>query len=123
MRSENGFAVWDVGEPGEAEAGAVEPVVSTESLHCVERLDRVGWATVVMAAGAFAKPVPSSVGTAKTEAKSYVGCRSSLPAAGAAIGDGDGCANTSEETPRKSRMIVNLHTWPVWAKNKKRRRR
>ena len=29
----------------------------------------VGWATVVVAAGAAAEPVPTSVGTAKTEAK------------------------------------------------------
>ena len=70
MRSEDGFAVWGAGEPGEAEADAVGPVVSTESVSCVELLEGVGWATVVAVAGASAEPVPTSVGTAKTEAKS-----------------------------------------------------
>ena len=115
MRSENDFAVWGAGEPGEADAGAVGPVVSTESLHCVEPLDGVGWATVVMAAGSPCRPR-----WARQRLKRIiVGCRPSLPGARAAIGDGDGCANTSEETPRKSRKVVNRHTWPVWAKKKK----
>ena len=70
MRSEDGLAVWGAREPGEAEADAVGPVVSTESVPCVELLDGVGWATVVAAAGASAEPVPTSVGTAETEAKS-----------------------------------------------------
>ena len=70
MRSEDGFAVWGAGVPGEAEADAVGPVVSTGSVPCVELLEGVGWATVVAAAGASAEPVPTSVGTAKTETKS-----------------------------------------------------
>ena len=45
-----------------------------------------------------------------------VGCRQSPPAAGAAIDGGDGCRNTSDESPRRSRKVVNLHTWPVCAK-------
>ena len=32
MRSEDGFTVWGAGEPGEAEADAVGPVVSTKSV-------------------------------------------------------------------------------------------
>ena len=70
MRSEDGFTVWGAGEPGEAGADAVEPVVSTESVPWVELLEGVGWATVNAAAGASAEPVPTSEGTAKTEAKS-----------------------------------------------------
>ena len=58
------------GEPGEAGADAVGPVVSIESVSCVGPLEGVGWATAVAAAGASAEPVPTSVGTAKTEAKS-----------------------------------------------------
>ena len=70
MGSEDGFAVGGAGEPGEAEADTIGPVVSTESVFCVELLEKgVGWATVVTAAGGSAEPVPTSVGTAKTEAK------------------------------------------------------
>ena len=58
------------GEPGEAGADAVGPVVSTESVPCVGLLEGVGWATAVAAAGASAEPAPTSVGLAKTEAKS-----------------------------------------------------
>ena len=70
MRSEDSFAVWGAVEPGEAEVNAIGPVPSTESVPCVELLEGVGWATVVAAVGASAEPVPTSVGTAKTEAKS-----------------------------------------------------
>ena len=70
MRSEGGFAVEGAGEPGETGADTVWPVVTTESVPCVELLEKgVGWATVVAAAGASAEPVPTSVGKAKTEAK------------------------------------------------------
>ena len=70
MRSEDGFAVWGAGEPGKAEADAPGPVVSTESVPCLGLLEGVGWATAVAAAGASAEPAPTSVGMAKTEAKS-----------------------------------------------------
>ena len=70
MRSEDGFTVWGAGELGEAGADAVGPVFSTESVPCVELLEGVGWATIVESAGASAELVPTSVGTAKTEAKS-----------------------------------------------------
>ena len=70
MRSEDGFAVGGAGEPGETGADTVGPAVSTESVPCVELLEKVvGWATVVTAAGASVEPVPTSVDTAKTEAK------------------------------------------------------
>ena len=69
MRSEDGVTVGGAGEPGEEGADAVGPVVSTESVPSVGLLEGVGWATVVAAAGASAEPVPTSVGTAKTEAK------------------------------------------------------
>ena len=42
MRSEDGFTVWGSGEPGEAEADAVGPVDSTESVPCAELLGRLG---------------------------------------------------------------------------------
>ena len=38
------------------------------------------------------------------------------PAAGAAIDGGDGGRNTGGETPRRSKKVVNPHTWPVCAK-------
>ena len=82
MRSEDGFTVWGAGEPGEAGADAVGPVVSTESAPCVELLEGVGWATVVAAAGASAEPVPTSVGTAKTEAKSLSAAGKARPRPG-----------------------------------------
>ena len=70
MQSEDGVTVGGAGEPGEAEADAVGPVVLTNSVPCVGLLEEVGWATAVEAAGASAEPAPTSVGTAKTEAKS-----------------------------------------------------
>ena len=68
MRPQDGITVGGIGEPDEAGADAVGPVVSTESVPCVGFLERVGWVTAVAAAGASAEPVPTSVGTAKTEA-------------------------------------------------------
>ena len=70
MRSEHCFTVGGAKEPGEAGANAVGPVVSTESVPCVGLLEGVGWATAVAAAGASADLVPTSVGMAKTEARS-----------------------------------------------------
>ena len=70
MRSEGGFAVGGAGEPGETGADTVGPVDTTESVPCVELLEkRAGWATVVATAGASEEPVPTPVGTAKTAAK------------------------------------------------------
>ena len=74
MRSENGSTVGGVGKPGEARADAVGHVVSTESVPRVGLLDGVGWATAVAAAGASAEPVPTSLGTAKTEAITLTRC-------------------------------------------------
>ena len=72
MRPEHGFAVGSAGEPGETGAGTVGQVVLTESVPCVRLLEKgVGWVTVAAAAGASAEPVPTSVGTAKTEAKAF----------------------------------------------------
>ena len=108
--SEDGFTVGGAEEPGEAGADAVP----TASVPCVGLLEGVGWATAVAAAGASAEPVPTSVGTAKTQ-RIVVGCRQSPPAAGAAIEGVDGCRNTSDESPRRSRKVANPHLWPVCA--------
>ena len=67
-RSNDGFTVGGIGEQGEAGADAVGPVDSTASVPWVGLLEGVGWATAVAAAGASAEPVPTSVGTAETEA-------------------------------------------------------
>ena len=115
MPFEDGFAVGGAGESGEKGVNTVGPVVSKVSVACVELLEKgVGWETVVAAAGASAEPVPTSVGTAKTEAKSVIGNRKNPP--GTAIAGGDGGRNTSDGTPRRSRKVVNPHTWPVCAK-------
>ena len=68
-QSEDGFIVGSAGEPGEAGADAIGPMVSTESVPCVGHLEGVAWATAVTVPGASAEPAPTSVGTAKTEAK------------------------------------------------------
>ena len=70
MRSEDGVTVGGAGEPGEAGADALGPVVSIESVPCVGLLEGFGWATAVAAAGASAEPAPTSVSTAKIESKS-----------------------------------------------------
>ena len=64
--SEDGFTVGGAEEPGEAGADAVP----TASVPCVGLLEGVGWATAVAAAGACAEPMPTAVGTTKTDAKS-----------------------------------------------------
>ena len=55
-------------------------------------------------------------GYGKDLSEIVVGCRQSPPAAGTAIDGGDGCGHTSNETPRRSRNIINAHTWPMCAK-------
>ena len=55
-------------------------------------------------------------GYGKDRSEIVVGCKQSPPAAEAAIDGGDGCRNTSDESPRRSRKVVSLHTWPVCAK-------
>ena len=83
MRSEDVFAVGGAGEPGETGADTVGPVVSMESVPCVELLEKgVGWATVVAAAGASAEPAPTSVGTDKTETKSLSAASKARPRPG-----------------------------------------
>ena len=82
MRFEDSLTVWGAGEPGKAEADAVGPVVSTESVPCVELLEGVSCATVVAAVGASAEPVPTSAGTSKTEAKSLSAAAKAHPRPG-----------------------------------------
>ena len=83
MRSEDGLAVGGAGEPGETGADTVGPAVSTESVPCVELLDKgVGWATFVAVAGASVEPVLTSVGAAKTEAKSLSAAGKARPRPG-----------------------------------------
>ena len=82
MRSEDGFTVGGAGEPGEAGTDAVGPVVSTESVPCLGLLEGVSWATAVAAAGASAEVVLTSVGTAKTEAKSLSAAGKARPQPG-----------------------------------------
>ena len=83
MRSEDGFAVGGVGEPGETGAETIGPAVSMEWVACVELLEEgVDWATVVAAAGASAEPVPTSVGMAKTGAKALSAAGKARPRPG-----------------------------------------
>ena len=64
---------------GHGQAGGLDGVGPL----CVELLEKgVGWATVVAAAGASAKPVPTSVGTAKTEAKAVSAAGKTRPRSG-----------------------------------------
>ena len=62
--------------------------------------------------GALADPC----GYGENRSESVVGCRHNPLAAGAAIDGGYGCRNTSDESPRGSRRVVNPHTSPVCAK-------
>ena len=83
MRSEDGFAAGGAGEPSETAADTVGPVVPTESVPCVELLEKgAGWATFVAAAGASAELVPTSVCMAKTEAKALSGAGKTRPRPG-----------------------------------------
>ena len=82
MRSEDGVTVGGAGEPGEAGADALGPVVSIESVPCVGLLEGFGWATAVAAAGASAEPAPTLAGTAKTETKSLSAAGKARPRPG-----------------------------------------
>ena len=111
MRSEHCFTVGGAKEPGEAGANAVGPVVSTESVPCVGLLEGVGCGS-----RGFCGARADLGGYGKYRSEIVVGCRQSPPAAGTAIDGGDGCRNTSDESPRRSRKVVNPHMWPVCAK-------
>ena len=109
MRSEDGFAVWGAGEPGEAGADAVRPVVSTKPVPCVELLDGVGWVTVVAAAGASAEPAPTSVGTAKTETKSLSAAGKARPRPGqrsTVVTDAETRATNLPEGAERSSILI-----------------
>ena len=110
MWSEDGFTVGGAGEPGEAGADTIRPVVSTESVPCVELLEKgVGWATAVAAAGATAEPVLTSVGTAKAESKvlSAAGRARSRPGQRSTVVTE---AETQATKPPKEKKIINPHT-------------
>ena len=116
MRSEDCFTVGSAGEPGEAGADVVGPVVSTESVPCVGLLEAVGWAMAFAAAGASAEPAPTSVGTAKTEAKSLSAAGEVRPRPGQRSTVATDAETRATNPPRRSRKVVNPHTWPVCAK-------
>ena len=80
--SEDCFTIWNAGESGEAETDTAGPVGSIELGSCVELLEGVGWATVVVAPGASAEPVPAAVGAAKTEGNSLSAAREASPRSG-----------------------------------------
>ena len=117
MRSEDGFTVGGAGEPGEAGADVVGPVVSTESVPCVGLLEGVGWATTVAAVGVSTEPAPTSVGTAKTEAKllSAAGKARPRPEQRSTVAT-DAETRATNKSPRGSSKVVDPHTLPVCAK-------
>ena len=55
-------------------------------------------------------------GYGKTRSESVFSSRQNPPAARTAIDGGDGGANTSDETPRRSKEVVSPYSWPVCAK-------
>ena len=96
MRPEGGKAVGGAGSPDGEGVDAARSVIAAESAPR-EVLDGEGacWATVIAAAGASTEPMPPSEGAAKTEAKAVSASGKKIPAAGTAIGDGDGVRYTS----------------------------
>ena len=52
----------------------------------------------------------------KTRSESGVGGRTTIAAAGTVIDDGDGDRYMSDEFSKRSREVVNPHTWPLRAK-------
>ena len=117
MRPEGGKTVRGDGLPGEERADAAGPVITAESSPC-GKLARRGacWATVVGAAGASVEPLSLPIGQTTTEAKAVLAVGGKTKQARTAI-DGDGGSRcTSDESPRRSRKVVDPHTWPVCAK-------
>ena len=117
MWFQHGFTVGGAGEPGGAGADADRPVVSTESVPCAGLLEGVGWATAVAAAGASAEPVPTSVGTAKTEAKSLLAAGKGRPRPGqrsTVVTDAETRATNLPEGAERSSILIRM--WPVCAK-------
>ena len=115
IRSEDGFTVGGTGEPGGAGADAVGPVVSTESVPCVGLVEGLGWATAVGAAGVSAEPVPITVGTAKTGAKSLSAAGKARPRPGHDR-RWRRMQNHERRISPKKQKVVNPHVWPVSAK-------
>ena len=116
MRPEGGKVVGGAGSPCGEGADVAEGVVAAESARC-EVLDGEGacWAILVAATGVSAEAVPPPEGTAKTESKA-VSAAAKFSSAGTAVVDGDGGRYTSDESPRRSRRVVNYYVLPVCTK-------
>ena len=109
MRPEDGFTVGGAGEPDEAGADAVVPVVSTESVPYVGLLEGFDWATAVGAVGASAEPAPTSVGTAKTEVKLLSAAGKARPRPGqrsTVVTDAETRATNLPEGAEKSLILI-----------------
>ena len=115
MQPEGGKAVGGARSLGGADVAG--SVMEAELTPCVVLVgERTWWAKAVAAAGTSAEPVLPSEGTAKTEAKAGFGGMQNCFVAGTAIDGGDGGRYMSDEPPRRSRKVVNPHTWPMRAK-------
>ena len=66
--------------------------------------------------GVFCRARVALRGHGKILIESGVSGRQNCPAAGTAIDGGDGGRYMSDEPPRRSRKVVNPHTWPMRAK-------
>ena len=66
--------------------------------------------------GSFCRARAALRGNGKNRSESGVGGRENCSAAGMAIDGGDHGRNTTDESPRRSREVVNPHTWPGCAK-------
>ena len=67
--------------------------------------------------GGFCPARAAPGGYGKNRNESSVGSRNKISTAGTAIVGDDGGSYTSDESPRRRRKVVNLHTWPVCANN------
>ena len=72
--------------------------------------------------GGFCRARAAAGGYGKNRSESIVGGRNKFSTAGTAIVSGDGGSCTSDESPRRSREVVNPHMWLVCAKKVKIRR-
>ena len=116
MRPEGGKTFRGTGLPCRKGADAARSEIAVESSPSKVPVGRgARWATIVSAARASAEPWSPPEGTTKPEAK-----------AGLAVGEEKNKlgrqstvakeAGTRDESPQRSRKVVNPHTWPVCAK-------
>ena len=116
MGPESGKDVGGAGSRGAEGADAAGSVVAAESaLREVLDGQEARWGKAVAAAGASGEPVPPLEGTMNTKVEAVSAAGKTLRCREAICGI-DGGRYTSKKSTKRSREVVNPHSWPVRCK-------